>query len=167
MSAPATTRAVDESRVEMTQIVMPGHANALHTAFGGTVMSWVDVCAAISAQRHARSSVDTASIDSVHFVEPIRLGQVVVLRGQVNKSWKSSMEVGVRIETEDPRTGVRRHALTAYLTFVALDGNGLPTAVPAVSVTNAEDERRQVDAERRRQSRLADRQRRAERLAAR
>src|SRR5687768_6041417 len=99
MSAPATSRTVDESRVEMTQIVMPGHANALHTAFGGTVMSWVDVCAAISAQRHARVSVVTASIDSVHFVEPIRLGQVVVLRGQVNKSWMSSMEVGVRIET--------------------------------------------------------------------
>jgi acyl-CoA hydrolase len=159
-------RDVRESRVEMTQIVMPGSCNAHHTAFGGTVMSWVDICAAISAQRYARRPVVTASVDNLHFVEPIKLGMVVALHSQVNMAWRSSMEVGVRVESEDPLTGFRRHALTAYLTFVALQDDGTPAPVPPALAVDPVDQRRKNDAEERRAARLSDREKRRARHAA-
>jgi acyl-CoA hydrolase len=143
------------SRVEMTQMVLPSDTNARGTAFGGQVMAWVDICAAISAQRHCRFPVVTAAVDGLEFVEPIKKGMVVSLKSQVNMVWKSSMEVGVRVESEHPRTGERRHALTAYLTFVALDDDDKPVAVPPVLAVTEDDLRRQKDAVMRRQSRLA------------
>ena len=162
MNAPQG-RPVKASQTEMTQIVMPGSTNALHTAFGGTVMSWMDVCAAISAQRHCGGPVVTASVDNIHFVTPIRLGDVVVLRAQVNMAFRSSMEVGVRVETEEIGTGQRKHALTAYLTFVALDRNDGPVQVPPALAEGPDEIRRQQDAMRRRQVRLEERARRAAR----
>src|ERR1700730_4270332 len=90
------------SRCEMTEIVLPGDANALGTIFGGKVMQWGDIAASVAAMRHAGRQVVTASIDALHFLSPIRVGEVVVLRAQVNEAFGTSLEVGVRVEAEDP-----------------------------------------------------------------
>jgi acyl-CoA hydrolase len=143
------------SRVEMTQIVMPSHTNgARGVMFGGIVMQWIDVCAGVSAMRHAGGAVLTASIDRLDFLSPIRLGDVVILRAQVNYAAKTSMEVGCRVETEDPRTRERRYTTKAYLTFVAVDENGRPRPVPPVELETEEDVRRHERAAQRRIERL-------------
>jgi len=144
-----------ETVTEMTWIVMPGQTNALGTVFGGQVMSWVDVCAAVSAQRFARSHVVTASMDRLDFRNSIRSGDVVVLRSMVNWAGRTSMEVGVRVEREDPHSGSRTHTATAYLTFVALDRYGQKRSVPRLLPENEEQEDRARAAEHRRALRLA------------
>jgi acyl-CoA hydrolase len=140
--------------VEMNQIVLPQHTNALGTAFGGTIMSWVDICAALSAQRHCRRAVVTASMDQLDFVAPIRLGQLVNLRSTVNYAGRTSMEVGVRVEAEEMLTGERLHAATAYLTFVALDDEKKPCAVRALVPQTERENQRWEEAQARRQQRL-------------
>jgi acyl-CoA hydrolase len=139
------------SYTEMTEIVLPSHTNPLGTAFGGQVMAWIDICAGIAAQRHARQVVVTASMDDLHFKAPIYKGEVVVLKAQVNRSFHTSMEVGVRVEAENPLTGERRHCSSAYLTFVALDAAGNRVPIPPL-VPETDDEKRRYDeaAERRR-----------------
>jgi acyl-CoA hydrolase len=117
--------------VEMTQIVLPSHANNHGTVFGGQMAAWIDICAAVSAQRFSRKAVVTASIDEIHFVTPVRRGMVVILKARVNQAWTTSMEVGVRVEAEDPRTGDTVHCCTAYTTFVAINDDGRPSSVPA------------------------------------
>lgn len=132
------------SRVEMTQIVMPLHTNgAGGVMFGGVVMQWIDVCAGVAAMRHAGGPVVTASIDRLDFLSPIRLGDVVILQSQVNYAARTSMEVGCRVETEDPRTRQRRYTTKGYLTFVAVDEQGRPRPVPGV-LPETEDERRRM-----------------------
>ncbi len=129
----------------MTEIVLPQHTNALGTIFGGTVMSWIDIAGAISAGKHARANVVTASIDALHFVAPIKLGHFVELRACVNFTGNTSMEVGVRVESEDPKTGEKFHNVSAYLTFVALGPDG--KAVPVAQIepqTDAEKRRHQA-----------------------
>ena len=91
----------------MTEIVLPQHANAVGTAFGGTVMSWIDVCAAVTAHRHCRRVAVTASVDDLHFRAPLRVGDVVVLESRVNAVFNTSLEVGVRVDREDPSTRLR------------------------------------------------------------
>lgn len=158
-----------DTRVEMNQIVLPEHSNALGTVFGGQVAAWIDICAAIAAQRFCRKPVVTASIDELHFLHGIQRGHVVVLQAMVNAAWEHSMEVGVRVEGEDPLTGERRHTSSAYLTFVALEGtppDGNPTAhgrarVPRLVPGTPDEERRVREAEARRAQRLANRARRA------
>jgi acyl-CoA hydrolase len=140
--------------VEMNQIVLPQHTNAHGTAFGGTIVSWIDICAALSAQRHCRRVVVTASMDQLHFVAPVREGQLVSLRSMVNYAHKSSMEVGVRVDAEDMLTGERTHAASAYLTFVALDEAGKPTPVRELAPENDEERVRWQEAQVRRQRRL-------------
>ena len=103
------------SRVVMTESVLPGDGNPLGTAFGGRIAQWIDVAAAI---------------DDLHFLKPIRVGMTVELRAQVNATFRTSMESGVRIESENPLTGERAHVCTAYLTFVAQDEKGRPVPVP-------------------------------------
>jgi acyl-CoA hydrolase len=143
------------TRTEMAQIVLPSFANARGTAFGGQIAAWSDVCAAISAQRYARSAVVTASMDELHFLRPIRAGMIVVLKAQVNAAWRSSMEVGVRVEAEEPTTGHREHCCSAYLTFVSLDEAGRPRLVPELD-TGGDPvlERRNREAGARREARL-------------
>ena len=143
----------------MTWIVMPGQANSLGTVFGGQVAAWIDVCAAVSAQRFCRAQVVTAAMDSLLFREPILQGQVVVLQAQVNWAGRTSVEVGVRVESEDPKTGVRLHTSTAYLTFVALDEHRNRIQVPTLELATDEDRRRWNEACARRELRLAARQR--------
>ncbi len=146
---PTSTRCV------MTQIVMPGHTNgAAGVLFGGVMMQWIDVCAGVAAMRHAGGGVVTASIDRLDFIVPVRVGDVVVLQAQVNFARRTSMEVGCRVETEDPSTRQRRYTTKAYLTFVAIDGTGKPRPVPALELESDEDHRRFTDGARRREERL-------------
>ena len=154
-----TSRFPSTTQCEMTFIIMPEHLNALDSVFGGQVMAWIDVCAAVSAQRFTRGEVVTASMDHLSFRAPIRKGDVAVLQAQVNWAGLTSMEVGVRVETEDLRTGRRRHTSSAYLTMVALDASGKPTAVPQLIPQTAVETRRFEDAAHRRELRLTLRQR--------
>jgi len=143
------------SRNYTTQIVMPMHVNgAGGIMFGGIVVSWIDVCAGVSAMRHAGGAVVTASIDRLDFITPIHLGEIVVLQSQVNYASRTSMEVGCRVETEDPRTHIRRYTTKAYLTFVALGPDGKPRPVPAVVPEDEAERRRYQQAEARRAERL-------------
>jgi acyl-CoA hydrolase len=139
---------------EMTEIVLPSHTNPLGTAFGGQVMAWIDICAGIAAQRHARQVVVTASMDDLHFRAPIHKGEFVVLKAQVNRSFHTSMEVGVRVEAENPLTGERRHCSSAYLTFVALDASGRRVHIPLLVPETDEEKRRYEEAAERRRYRL-------------
>lgn len=151
---PPRTRTPADCRVEMTELVLPEHTNALGTIFGGQVAAWIDICGAIAAQRFCRTQVVTAAIDELQFLHPIQRGHIAIFRGTVNAAWSRSLEVGVRVEGEDPLTGLRTHTASAYLTFVALDGAGHPTAVPTLVAETDEDRRRQVAAARRRALRL-------------
>jgi acyl-CoA hydrolase len=151
----APLHSVMRSRVEMTQHVLPEFSNALGNIFGGQIAGWIDICAAIAAQRHCRSVVVTASIDALEFILPIKQGHIVILRGQVNATFKTSMECGVSVFSEDPLTGEVQKAMKAYATFVALDASGKPTPVPALVLSDDEDRRRAADAAARRAQRLA------------
>ncbi len=139
----------------MTQIVMPGHTNgAAGVMFGGVMMQWIDVCAGVAAMRHAGGAVVTASIDRLDFLTPVHLGEVVILRAQVNYVATTSMEVGCRVETEDPSTRKTRYTTKAYLTFVAVDATNRPRPVPRLVLATEHDRRRFSDAEQRRAERL-------------
>jgi acyl-CoA hydrolase len=142
----------------MTWIVMPGQTNALGTVFGGQVMAWIDVCAAVAAQRYCRTNVVTAAMDQLVFEAPVRHGDICVLQAMVNWAGRTSMEVGVRVEAEDPMTGRRTHTATSYLTFVSLGADGRPAAVPSLTVATDDERRRFAEAELRRAARLAARQ---------
>lgn len=144
-----------ESRVEMTEIVLPGDTNALGTIFGGKVMQWIDIAASVAGMRHSGGNVVTASIDALTFLTPIHLGEVVRLQAQVNFVGKTSMEVGVRVDAENPRTATRRYTTKAYLTFVAIDADGKPRPIPPLVAETDEDRRRASDGEARRRARLA------------
>ena len=149
----------DVSCVEMTQIVLPGDTNNHGTAFGGQIAAWCDICAAVAAQRFCRLPVVTASMDQLHFLQPVKKGMVVILRSQVNQAWKTSMEVGVRVEAEDPLSGSIVHCCSAYLTFVALDAHGKPCPIPELDISDNPDwERRAREAKIRRDNRLKMRQ---------
>lgn len=143
-----------ESAVTMTEIVLPSDTNALGTIFGGKVMSWIDIAGAIAAGRHARRVVVTASIDALHFVAPIKLGYVVHIRARVNFAARTSMEVGIRVDSENPITGEMTHTATSYATFVALDDHGRPTAVAPILPEDPEDTRRFEEAKKRRAARV-------------
>lgn len=148
------SKAVDASRVIMTQLVLPSHTNALDSVFGGTIMSWIDICAAIAAQRHCGMNVVTASMDELHFVAPVYKGWVVNLKSSVNFVAKSSMEVGIRVDAENPRTGETFHTASAYSTFVALGTDGKPTQVPGLLLESEDDKRRFEAAKFRREERV-------------
>ena len=156
----ADAKKVSASRVTTTQLVLPGHTNSLGTIFGGTVMGWIDIAAAIAAQRHSNTVVVTASVDELHFVAPIYEGWVVNLQAAVNAVSKTSMEVGVRVDAENPRTGEASHTVSAYLTFVAIGKDGKPTKVPGLILETAEDKRRNKEAIERREHRLKTRKKR-------
>jgi acyl-CoA hydrolase len=152
--SPSTPRA---SRVETANVVLPGFTNVHGSIFGGMLMQWIDIAGAIAAGRHAQGPVVTASMDRLHFLEPVRLGEVVIVQAQVNLAARTSMEVGVRVLVEDLRTRSRVQTTRAYLTFVAVDGAGHPRPVPALVLEDDEDRRRFDLAARRREERLAER----------
>lgn len=149
------TRPCSVSRVEMTEIVFPNDANPLGNVMGGRIMHWVDICAAVSAGRFARTPVVTASVDKIDFHRPVPVGGVVVLRASVNSTGRTSMEVGVKVWQEDRQSGLRKHVVSAYLTFVSLDPETRkPADVPMVLPKTADEKRRFRDARRRRAQRL-------------
>lgn len=150
---------VSESRVEMTQLVLPEHTNALGTIFGGQVMAWIDTAAAICAFRHCRSACVTASMDALDFISPVKLGHIVILRASVNFTGRTSMEIGVRVDSEDPFTGVQAHTSSAYLTFVAVDENGKAKEVPQILCESVVEKLRFQDGLERRDLRLKNKRR--------
>jgi len=151
------------SRVEMTEIVLPEDTNQYGHAWGGRVMALIDKAAAIAAVRHSRTNVVTASLDSLTFRAPVKLGHILKLYAAVNAAFHSSMEVGVKVVSEDPLTARQAHCCSAFVTMVALAGDGRPTAVPRLLAGRSEERRRQRDAMRRRRARLAQRERRRRR----
>ena len=145
---------VSRSQVIMTQLVLPTHTNALDTVFGGTVMSWIDICGAIAAQRHSGREVVTASIDKLDFIAPIRKGWVVNLKASVNFVANTSMEIGVRVDAENPKTGEIFHTASSYLTFVALGSDGRATKVSDLILESETEKRRFEAAQKRREYRI-------------
>jgi acyl-CoA hydrolase len=132
-------------------------ANAAGFVHGGAVMKLCDEAGGLSALRHCGVRVVTAAMDRMTFLHPVHVGELVSCRSQVNAVWNTSMEVGVRVEAENPRTGETRHTSTAYLTMVALDDEGRPAPVPELTVESEDERRRQREAELRRANRLAER----------
>ncbi len=129
-----------ESKTVMTDLVLPPDTNYHGTIFGGNVMAYVDKVASITAMRHSRAMVVTASSDSLDFISPIRTGEAICLEGFITYTRKTSMEVYVKVEAENLLTGEKRLTATSYLTFVALDNEGKPTSVPPV-IPESEEER--------------------------
>jgi len=150
---------VRESISEYAELALPTDANGLGNVLGGKVMHLVDLAGAMAAMRHARKPVVTASFDHMNFLHPIHLGQLIVLHSEVNRVFHTSMEVGVKVMVEDLMTGRKQHTCSAYLTFVALDARGKPTAVPPVIPETEEQQRRYREAGERREYRLAMRNR--------
>ena len=132
-------------------------ANSAGYVHGGTVMKLCDEVAGLAAVRHSRCRVVTAGMDRMTFLEPIHIGELVTFTASINAAWRTSMEVGVRVDAEQPRDGVVRHTNTAYLTMVALDEDGRPTAVPSLEAVSADEQRREREAQTRRRNRLAER----------
>lgn len=139
-------RSVSVSRVEVSHLLLPNEANVLGTVHGGTIMRLADEAGAVAAVRHARRHCVTAAIDSMSFLAPARVGDLVTLKASVNLVGTTSIETGVRIETEDLRTGRRTHISSAYIVYVALDDNGKPCRVPPLIAETDEDRRRMAEA---------------------
>jgi acyl-CoA hydrolase len=148
-------RPVSASRSELVEAVLPNDANALGSMLGGRVMYLIDIAGAVAAHRHSNSHVVTASVDYLDFRFPIRVGEFLVLQSSVNRAFHSSMEVGVKVFSENILTGERRHASSAYVTYVAIDLNGRPHPVPPVIPETPTDRRRFREAGKRRLARLA------------
>jgi len=147
---------VNASRSEMAEVVLPADTNPLGKLLGGHVMHLVDVAAAMAASRHANSYVVTASVDSIDFRNPINVGELVILKSQVNRVFNTSMEVGVEVFSENTLTGERRQTTTAYVTFVALDEfSRRPKPAPPLILRTREEKRRWQEAGERRKVRLA------------
>ncbi len=136
-----------ESSVIMTQLVLPEHTNPLGSIFGGVIMSWMDIAAGICAQRHSRTEVVTAAVDTLHFLSPVKIGWVVTLKATVNYARTSSCEVGVRIDSENPLTGEHFHTASAYFTMVALGSDKRPTKIPPLHPESDLEKQRFQEAE--------------------
>ena len=139
----------------MIELVLPQDANLLGNILGGRVMHLIDIAGAIAAHRHCHRQVVTASVDHLDFLNPVRLGELIVLESQVNRAFHTSIEVGVEVFSEDSTTGKRKHTTTAFLTFVAIDENGSPQLVPPVIPKTQAERRRYREAGERRKARLA------------
>jgi acyl-CoA hydrolase len=153
-------RPVRDSQSEMAQIVLPNDANPLGDLLGGRLMHWIDMAGAMAAHRHSRNYVVTASIDHLDFLVPVHIGDLVILRSSVNRAFRTSMEVGVKVFVENYIVDSCQHVSSAYLTFVAVDGAGRRLQVPAVVPDTEEQRRRYEDAGRRRENRRLEAERR-------
>lgn len=151
---PKTAR---ESITVMTHQMMPNDTNPYGNIHGGVIMKHIDEAAACTASRHSRSNAVTASIDRLDFLRPSHVGELVTCKACINYTGRTSMEIGVRVEAENMNTGEVRHVASAYLTFVALDGNNKPTDVPQLILETPMDQRRHQEAQNRRKHRLLER----------
>ena len=135
------SKTIKNSSVVMHELVLPNDTNVLGNVHGGRVMCLMDICAAMSAYKHTRKPVVTASVDRLDFLAPAKKGDILKLQSSVNYAHKTSMEIGVRIDAEDPFTGQVKHTATAYLTFVAIDDQNKPTEIPKI-IPETDDETR-------------------------
>ena len=138
------SKSIKESQVIMHELVLPNDTNVLGNVHGGRVMCLMDICAAMSAYKHARQPVVTASVDRLDFLAPAKKGDILILKSSVNYAHRTSMEIGVRIDAESPFTGEVRHTATAYLTFVAIDKDNKPSSIPKIN-PQTDDEQRRYD----------------------
>lgn len=150
-------RTPTRSRTQMTEYVLPTHANALGNVFGGQILAWMDICAAICAQRHAGTIAVTAGIDDLAFERSIKVGQVARVEAQVTAAFRSSLEVEVVVLGEEPSTGRTWPCVTAFMTFVAIDEAGAPRGVPPLVLETDDERRRAREAADRRAQRLSKR----------
>jgi acyl-CoA hydrolase len=148
-------RPVSASRTQMTELVLPQDANLLGNILGGRVMHLIDIAGAIAAHRHCHRQVVTASVDHLDFLNPVRVGDLIVLEAQVNRAFHTSVEVGVEVFSEDSAAGIRKHTTQAFLTFVALDDSGKPSPVPPLIRHTPDERRRYRGAGERRKARLS------------
>jgi acyl-CoA hydrolase len=146
-------KAPSDSFTEMTELVLPQHTNAIGTAFGGVIMSWIDICCSIAAMRHSGRVSVTARVDALEFKAPIKVGDVVRLTARLNAAFTSSMEIGVRVEHEHTKTGERSLCADARATFVNLGEDGKPCPVPSLLAETEEDRRLAAEAAERRNER--------------
>ncbi len=152
-----SVRPPSESQSLLVRWMGPGDANSAGFIHGGTVMRYCDEAAGLAAVRHSQLRCVTAGMDRMTFNEPVHIGDVVSFKATVNAAWRTSLEVGVRVEAENPRTGETRHTTTAYLTMVALDDDGRPSGVPALECETPDERRREREAQLRRANRLDER----------
>ena len=152
---PGPGKPVSASISEYSELALPTDANGLGNVLGGKVMHLVDLAGAMAAMRHARKPVVTASFDHMNFLHPIHIGQLIILHSHVNRVFRTSMEVGVKVMAEDLMSGRKLHTCSAYLTFVALDARSKPTPIPPVVPESEEEKRRYQEAGERRAYRLA------------
>lgn len=139
----------------MTEYVLPQHTNALGGVFGGQIMAWVDLCAAICAQRHSGRMAVTAFVDDLKFEQPVRVGEVVRLQAKITATFRTSMEIEVIVEGEDAKAGRRWPCVTAFLTFVGIDDAGSPTPIRPLALDGDATRASQAAGEARRQARLS------------
>ncbi len=148
-------KTVAESAAEMLEVVLPNDANPLGNLLGGRVMHLIDIAGAISAHRHARSQVVTVAVDNLDFLYPIRVGELVVLRAHITRTFRTSLEAEVRVYREDYLTGERQQTSSAFVTYVAVDYAGKPQEIPPLIPHTKEEKRRYREALVRRRQRLA------------
>jgi acyl-CoA hydrolase len=153
-SLTADKRTPKDSQVEMTELVLPNDTTTLGNMLGGRLMHLIDIAAAIAGARHSKRVSVTASVDELNFLHPIKLGEVVILKASVNRVFKTSMEIGVKVFSQNLRTGELIHANSAYLTFVALNDHGKPTQIDPITPEGETEVRRYKEALERRERRL-------------
>ncbi|MCY0852080.1 MAG: acyl-CoA thioesterase [Thermoplasma acidophilum] len=147
------TKKPSESETYVERMVLPEDMDIYEYLYGGRLMEWIDNCASIVATKHCRKRTVTGSIDSLFFLLPIHLGDMVILHGYINYTTKSTMEIEIDVIKEEGLTGIRRYATKAYLTYVAIDSDGRPTEIPQIVPETDEEKRRYQDAEKRAEER--------------
>ena len=153
-------RPVAQSQSEMSELILPNDTNTLGNLLGGRLMNFIDLVGAMAAFRHARSHVVTASMEHIDFIAPVHVGDLLILKSSVNRAFRTSMEVGVKVWVENALAGTHHHVASAYLTFVAIDPQGRRVPVPLLQTETADEKRRFEDAGRRREIREAEARRR-------
>ena len=153
-------RTVASTQSEMTEIILPNDTNTLGNLLGGRLMHFIDLTGAMAAYRHSRTHVVTAAMDHIDFIQPVHVGDLLILKSSVNRAFNTSLEVGVKVWVEHPQTGVLLHVASAYLVFVAIDKDGHRLRVPEVLPETPNEIRRYADALRRREHREAEATRR-------
>ena len=157
MSQQLTPKPISASRVILSQLMHPEHANLLGNVHGGWIMKLVDEAGALTCMRHAQRKVVTVTIDSMDFRQPIRIGDLVILNAEVSYTGRTSMEATVEVHAENPITGLQTHTNTAFLVYVALDDSGRPTPVPPLVAETEEEKQKMEQAQERQQRRLQQR----------
>lgn len=155
-----SARTVSDSQSEMTELILPNDTNTLGNLLGGRLMNFIDLVGAMAAYRHSRTHVVTASMEHIDFIAPVHVGDLLILKSSLNRAFRTSMEVGVKVWVENTLAGIHRHVASAYLTFVAIDTQGRRMPVPPLDLQSDDERRRFEDAGRRREFRESEARRR-------